>query len=60
MRRRPPLTQCVRTVLTTHAGWNLIVVGTAIGFLFAVLVLTISAISLGPSQNTRRSPAFLV
>ena len=32
-------------MLTTHAGWNLIVVGTAIGFLFAVLVLTISAIS---------------
>jgi len=41
----PPLTQFVRNVLTTHAGWNLIVVGTAIGFLFAVLVLTISAIS---------------
>jgi uncharacterized membrane protein len=41
----PPLTQFVRNVLTTHAGWNLIVVGTGIGFLFAVLVLTISAVS---------------
>jgi uncharacterized membrane protein len=41
----PPLTQFVRNVLTTHAGWNLIVIGTGIGFLFAVLVLTISAVS---------------
>lgn len=32
-------------VLTTRAGWNLIVVGTGVGFLFAVLVLTIGAVS---------------
>ncbi|MFZ0527792.1 MAG: DUF2189 domain-containing protein [Xanthobacteraceae bacterium] len=32
-------------VLTTSAGWRLIVVGTGVGFLFAVLVLTIGAIS---------------
>ena len=32
-------------VLTTPAGWTLIVVGTGIGFLFAVLALTIGAIS---------------
>jgi uncharacterized membrane protein len=32
-------------VLTTGAGWRLIVVGTGVGFLFAVLVLTIGAIS---------------
>jgi len=32
-------------VLTTRAGWNLVVVGTGVGFLFAVLVLTIGAIS---------------
>ncbi len=32
-------------VLTTSAGWHLIVVGTGVGFLFAVLVLTIGAIS---------------
>jgi len=32
-------------VFTTRAGWNLIVVGTATGFVFAALVLTISAIS---------------
>jgi uncharacterized membrane protein len=32
-------------VLNTSAGWNLIMVGTGVGFLFAVLVLSISAIS---------------
>jgi len=37
--------QFVEDVLTTPAGWNLIVVGTGTGFLFAVLVLTISAVS---------------
>jgi uncharacterized membrane protein len=37
--------QFVTDVFTTRPGWTLIVVGTGIGFLFAVLVLTISAIS---------------
>jgi uncharacterized membrane protein len=32
-------------VFTTAAGWKLIVVGTGVGFLFAVLTLTISAVS---------------
>ncbi len=32
-------------VLTTPAAWNLIVVGNAVGFCFAVLVLTISVVS---------------
>jgi uncharacterized membrane protein len=32
-------------VLTTPAGWTLIVVGIAVGFLFAALVLTISVVS---------------
>ena len=32
-------------VLTTSAGWNLIAVGTGVGFLFAVVVLVISAVS---------------
>jgi uncharacterized membrane protein len=32
-------------VFYTSAGWTLIVVGTGVGFLFAVLVLTISAVS---------------
>jgi uncharacterized membrane protein len=32
-------------VLTTPAGWSLIVVGNGVGFLFALLVLAISAIS---------------
>jgi len=32
-------------VLTTSAGWHLVAVGTGIGFLFAVLVLAIGAIS---------------
>jgi uncharacterized membrane protein len=34
-----------RQVLTTPAGWNLIVVGNGVGFLFAVVVLTISVVS---------------
>jgi uncharacterized membrane protein len=43
----PPasISQFVRDVLTTRAGWNLIVVGNAVGFCFAVIVLTISAVS---------------
>ena len=32
-------------VLNTSAGWNLIFVGTGVGFLFAAVVLTISAVS---------------
>jgi uncharacterized membrane protein len=32
-------------VLTTGAGWHLIVVGNAVGFVFAAVVLTISAVS---------------
>jgi len=35
----------VRDVFTTGAGWTLIIVGNLVGFLFAVLVLTISVIS---------------
>ncbi len=35
----------IRDVLTTDAGWMLIVVGNAVGFIFAALVLTIGAIS---------------
>ena len=39
------LRQFAADVLRTSAGWKLIGVGTGIGFLFAVLVLAISAIS---------------
>ncbi|HUC51293.1 MAG TPA: DUF2189 domain-containing protein [Xanthobacteraceae bacterium] len=39
------LTQFAHDVLFTPAGWTMIVVGTGIGFLFAVVVLTIGAIS---------------
>jgi uncharacterized membrane protein len=39
------LRQFADQVLTTSAGWNLIFVGTGVGFLFAVLVLTIGAVS---------------
>src|ERR1700689_2462196 len=39
------LRQFASDVFNTSAGWSLIFVGTGIGFLFAVLVLTISAIS---------------
>jgi uncharacterized membrane protein len=35
----------VRDVFTTGAGWALIVVGCGVGFLFALLVLTISVVS---------------
>src|SRR6516225_3152034 len=43
----PPasISQFLHDVLTTPRGWTLIVVGTGIGFLFAALVLSISAIS---------------
>ncbi len=43
----PPLSAAafVRDVLTTGAGWAMIVMGTAVGFLFAVLVLAISVVS---------------
>jgi uncharacterized membrane protein len=43
----PPasIAQFVQDVLTTPRGWKLIVIGTGIGFLFAALVLSISAIS---------------
>jgi uncharacterized membrane protein len=43
----PPvsLTQFATDVLTTRAGWNLIVLGNALGFLFAVTVFVISAVS---------------
>jgi uncharacterized membrane protein len=37
--------QFVRDVLTTPAGWSLIIFGNGIGFLFAVLVLSISVVS---------------
>lgn len=39
------LREFVHDIFATRAGWNLIVVGTGAGFLFAVVVLTISAIS---------------
>jgi uncharacterized membrane protein len=35
----------LRDVLTTPAGWHLIVVGNGLGFLFAVVALSISAVS---------------
>jgi uncharacterized membrane protein len=37
--------QFLHDVLTTRAGWNLILVGNAVGFLFAAVVLTISVVS---------------
>jgi uncharacterized membrane protein len=35
----------VHDVLTTRAGWNLIVLGNGVGFVFAVVVLTVSVVS---------------
>jgi uncharacterized membrane protein len=37
--------QFVDDLFNTSAGWNLIIIGTGVGFLFAVLTLTISAVS---------------
>jgi uncharacterized membrane protein len=37
--------QFARDVLTTPAGWTLIVVGCAVGFVFAVVALTLGAVS---------------
>jgi uncharacterized membrane protein len=39
------ISQFVDDVFTTSAGWHLIVIGTGVGFLFAVLALTIGAVS---------------
>lgn len=44
-------------VLTTRAGWALIIVGNGVGFLFAVVVLSISVISF-PLLLDRRVDAF--
>jgi uncharacterized membrane protein len=43
----PPstMTGFAHDVLTTRAGWNLIIVGNGVGLCFAVLVLTMSAVS---------------
>ena len=43
----PPvsLAAFARDVFTTSAGWTMIVVGVGVGFLFALLVLTISVVS---------------
>jgi uncharacterized membrane protein len=43
----PPasISRFTRDVLETPAGWRLIIEGTGVGFLFAVVVLTISAVS---------------
>ena len=41
----PPFGSFIREVLTTPAGWNLIIVGNAVGFCFAVVVLTVGVVS---------------
>jgi uncharacterized membrane protein len=35
----------IRDIMTTSAGWHLIVVGNAVGFVFAVVALSVSAVS---------------
>ena len=55
----------IRDVFTTGAGWTLIVLGVGVGFLFAVLVLTISVVSfpllldrdVGSIRRSRHRPA---
>lgn len=41
----PSIAAFIDEVLTTRAGWTLIIVGNGVGFLFAVLVLMISVVS---------------
>lgn len=41
----PSTMQFVHDVLTTRAGWNLIIVGNLVGFCFAVVAATISVVS---------------
>jgi uncharacterized membrane protein len=41
----PSFGKFISDVLTTRAGWNLMIVGNAVGFCFAVVVLTISVVS---------------
>ena len=40
------ISEFARQILTTPSGWKLIIVGCGVGFLFAVVVLTISVVSL--------------
>ena len=42
---RPSIEVFLNEVLTTRAGWNLIILGNGVGLLFAILVLTISVVS---------------
>jgi uncharacterized membrane protein len=39
------ITDFARQIFTTSEGWALIIVGVSVGFLFALLVLTISVVS---------------
>ena len=41
----PSFGRFIHDVLTTQAGWNLVIVGNAVGFCFAVVVLTVSVVS---------------
>ncbi len=41
----PSVTAFLYEVLTTRAGWTLIIVGNGVGLLFAIVVLTISVVS---------------
>ncbi len=40
------ISEFARQIFTTPSGWKLIIVGCGVGFLFAVVVLTISVVSL--------------
>lgn len=42
---RPSVEAFLKEVVTTRAGWNLIILGNGVGLLFAILVLTISVVS---------------
>jgi len=44
---KPPASAAafIHDILTTQAGWNLIVIGNAVGFVFAVIALTLSVVT---------------
>src|SRR5258708_35431707 len=48
--------QFLSDILTTSAGWTLIIAGNAIGFLFAAFVLTISVVSFPLLLDRDRGP----
>lgn len=54
------ISEFVRQVITTPAGWTLIILGCGAGFLFALLVLAISAVSFPMLLDRHASTAMAI